>query len=89
MQVIEGGPGRGHYLVSSSDSKQLSDFIARAVNDAALKLIQVMGPEDAPHTALFDMPHDSAANLARSFQQAGHLKIEPDRPLSMFDSQPL
>ncbi len=89
MQAIKGGPGRGHYLVSSADSNLLNDFIARAGNDAALKLVQVMGPEAAPHTALFDMPHDSAAELARSFQEAGHLKIEPDRPLSMFDSQPL
>jgi len=89
MHAIKGGPGRGRYLVSSSDGRQLSDFIGRAGHDAALKLIQVMGPQDAPHTALFDMPHDSAAELERSFQEAGHLKIEPDRPLSMFDSPPL
>lgn len=89
MQAIKAGPGRGHYLVSSSDSKQLSDFIARASDDDALKLIQIMGPQTAPHTALYDMPHDSAAELARRFQEAGHLKIEPDRPLSMFESQPL
>lgn len=89
MQAIQGGPGRGHYLVSSADSQQLSDFIAQAGDDAALKLIKTMGPQAAPHTAVYDMPHDSAAQLAQRFQQAGHLKIEPDRPLSMFDSEPL
>ena len=87
MQAIKGGPGRGHYMVSSMDSNQLSDFIARAGDDPALTLLQIMGPQEAPHTAVYDMPHDSAAELARRFQTAGNLKIEPDRPLSLFDSQ--
>ena len=89
MQAIQGGPGRGHYLVSSVDSKQLSDFIDRASEDPELKLLQTVGPQDAPHTAVYDMSHDSAAELARRFQIAGNLKIEPDRPLSLFDSEPL
>ena len=86
MQAIKGGSGRGHYLVSSNDSTQLSDFIAGASDDSSLTLLQIVGPHDAPHTALYDMPHDSAAELARRFQLAGTLKIEPDRPLSLFDS---
>jgi hypothetical protein len=87
MQAIKGGPGRGHYLISSVDSKQLSDFIASAGDDPALQLIEIIGPQDSPHTAIYDMPHDSAAELARRFQTSGNLKIEPDRPLSLFDSQ--
>lgn len=89
MQAIQGGSGRGHYLVSSIDSKQLSDFIARAANDPALILLQVLGPQNAPHTASYDMPHDSAAELERRFQVTGNLKIEPDRPLTLFDNQML
>ena len=86
MQGDKGGTGRGRYLVSSADSKQLADFIALEGADPALTLLEKIGPQDAPHTAVFEMPHTTAATLTQRFERAGNLKIEPDRPLSLFKS---
>lgn len=84
MQTIQGGPGRGRYLVSSNDSNKLVDFIEQSSEDASLSLLDTMGPVDKPHTAVFDMPHETAALLSRQFKSEGNLKIEADRPLKMF-----
>ena len=84
MQNIQGGPGRGRYLVSSSDSSKLVDFIEEAGDDPSLSLLDTIGQHDKPHTAVFDMPHETAAELARRFKKEGKLRIEPDRPLKMF-----
>ena len=86
MQAIKGGPGRGRYLVSGGDSGTLIDFIDHAGDDPTFSLLDTIGPQDKPHTAVFEMPHDTAAALARRFQTEGTLKIEPDSPLSMFSS---
>ena len=43
-----------------------------------------MGPIENPHTALFDMPHETAASLSREFKHQGDLKIEPDLPAKVF-----
>lgn len=85
MQPYSSGPERGRYLVSATESKQLTAFLHEASADPTLHLLQTIGPHDAPHTAVFEMPHASAAALAQRFGVAGTLKIEPDRPLSMFD----
>ena len=85
MHANEGGSGRGRYLVSAADSNLLTDFIVQATADPALTLLEKIGPHEAPHTAVFDMPHATAATLAQRFEHAGNLRIEPDRPLSLFD----
>lgn len=84
MQIIQGGPGRGRYLVSGSDSSKLVDFIEQAGDDPTLSLLDTIGQQNKPHTAVFEMPHDTAAALARRFKDEGNLRIEPDRPLKMF-----
>ena len=84
MQQDKGGSGQGRYLVSSADSTQVADFIAQADADPALTLVEKIGPQEAPHTAVFEMPHATAATLALRFKHSGNLKIEPDRPLSLF-----
>ncbi len=85
MPVIQGGPGRGRYLVSCTDSGKLSHFVAEARADPGLRLLDMLGPPAAPHTAIYDMAHDTAASLQQRFAAGGDLRIEPDRPLSLFD----
>ncbi len=86
MQALKGGPGRGRYLVSGGDSDKLIEFIDQASEDPSVSLLDTIGPQQSPHTAVFDMPHDTAAALAQRFKNDGSLKIEPDSPLSLFSS---
>ncbi len=84
MPIIQGGPGRGRYLVSSADSVRLASFIAEAGALPGMRLLHTIGPAHAPHTAVYDMAHDMAAQLSRRFAAGGDIRIEPDQPLSMF-----
>lgn len=84
MSTLEGGPGRGRYLIIADDSHRLQGFIVEARNDPELHLIETIGPASAPHTAVFDMAHNKAVALQQGFHAEGALKIEPDRPLSLF-----
>ncbi len=86
MPVIQSGPGRGRYLVSCHDSSKLNDFVSGTRGNPELQLLDTIGPPGSPHTAVFDMSHDKAAELQRHFATGGELKIEPDQPLSMFSS---
>jgi hypothetical protein len=88
MPVIQGRPGRGRYLISCSDTRQLGDFMAGHHSDSDLRLLDTVGPPGAPHTAVFDMSHAKAAELQTHFAAGGNLKIEPDQPLSMFGDAP-
>lgn len=85
---IQPAPGRGRYLVSATDGARLLRFIAEAHGNPELHWLETLGPAAAPHTAVYEMPHDTAARLQQSFGASGELKIEPDRPLSMFGSAP-
>ena len=44
MQIIQGGRGRGRYLVSSKDSGILVEFIEQSSDDASLSLLDTRGP---------------------------------------------
>ncbi len=84
MPIIQGRPGRGRYLVSSADSARLASFIAEAGTLPGMQLLHTIGPAHAPHTAVYDMAHDTAAQLSQRFTASGEMRIEPDQPLSMF-----
>lgn len=88
MPVIQGGPGRGRYLVSCTDSGRLSRFVTDARANPELLLLDTVGPPGAPHTAVYEMAHDMAAQLQKHFAASGELNIEPDRPLSLFGRMP-
>ena len=88
MPIIHGGPGRGRYLVSCGDSAKLTGFVAEAARMPDLTLLDTLGPSGAPHTAVFDMAHATAAQLAQRFAASGDMKIEPDQPLSLFGDMP-
>ncbi len=88
MATIQGGPGRGRYLVSCNDSAKLARFVSDSHADPELQLIETIGPRDAPHTAVFDMAHAIAVQLEHRFAASGDMKIEPDQPLSLFGPMP-
>jgi hypothetical protein len=84
MPFIQGGPGRGRYLISGADSNRLAHFVSEASTNPDLQLLDTLGPPGAPHTAVYDMAHDMAAQLQKNFAASGDLNIEPDQPLSLF-----
>ncbi len=86
MTTIQGGPGRGRYLVSCADGARLARFVSEARGNPELHLLDTIGPQGAPHTAVFEMAHTTAAQLEQRFNAGGDMKIEPDRPLSLFGS---
>ncbi len=88
MPTIQGGPGRGRYIVSCSDGAKLARFVSDARANPELQLLDTIGPQGAPHTAVFDMAHATAAALEQRFASTGDMKIEPDRPLSLFGPSP-
>ncbi len=88
MPIIQGGPGRGRYLVSSADTAKLAGFVNAATSMPDLQLLHTIGPQNAPHTAIYEMTHATAAQLSQQFALSGDMKIEPDQPLSMFGDTP-
>lgn len=84
MTTFQGGPGRGRYLIIANDTQRLQRFIADAQADPELDLIETIGPTGAPHTTVYEMTHNKAGALEQGFQAEGALRIEPDRPLSLF-----
>ncbi len=85
MATIHGGPGRGRYLISCKDGARLARFVSDSLANPALHLLDTIGPQGAPHTAVYEMAHATAAQLEQHFAASGDMKIEPDRPLSLFD----
>ena len=61
MPLIQSAPGRGRYLVSSANGEKLSAFLSELSAHPELHLLDTLGPSQAPHTAVFDMPHEQAA----------------------------
>lgn len=88
MATIQGGPGRGRYLVSCNDGTKLASFVSESHANPELQLVETIGPPGAPHTAVFDMAHAIAAQLEHRFAASGDMKIEPDQPLSLFGPAP-
>ncbi|TFW21314.1 hypothetical protein [Duganella callida] len=80
------------FLVHAALGAPLNDFLAVAATDPEIAVVDVIGPRDRPHTAVIEISADKARELDQYFQRTGtpthQLTIEPDRPLSMFDSGP-
>ncbi len=72
------------YIIRASAPARLAAFIHDIAGDADAEVLDLIGPQDAPHTAVVAMPPQKAAGLAQHFQQSNELTIEPDRPLSLF-----
>lgn len=82
-------PDKARFLVHAAIGAPLNDFLALAVTDPEIAVVDVIGPRDRPHTAVVELSHDKARVLDQHFRRTGtpahQLTIEPDRPLSMFD----
>ncbi|MFT5532127.1 MAG: hypothetical protein ACI8WM_002714 [Burkholderiaceae bacterium] len=74
----------GHYIIRSTDPAALTNFIHETSVDPELDLIDKIGPAGRPHTIVVAMSNAKAAALEQRFTHASPLKIEPDRPLSLF-----
>lgn len=84
MSTLQGGPGHGRYLIIANDNHRLRRFVDDAHNDPELDLIETIGPNDAPHTAVYEISHNKAAALQQGFQAEAALRIEPDQRMSLF-----
>ena len=60
-------------------------FLASLPADAALRLVDTIGPQAQPHTAVVETDARTAQQLEQAFRISNQLMIEPDRPLSLFD----
>ena len=79
-------PGTNRYIIRAVDDAPVLDaFIAGIRNNPALRLLEVIGPQGQPHTAIVETDTATAEQLKQSFRTSNQLMIEPDRPLSLFD----
>ena len=82
--------GKARYLIHAADGAPLADFLALADIDPEITVVDVIGPRDRPHTAVVEITPDKARVLELHFRSTGspsqQLTIEPDQPLSLFDS---
>lgn len=80
---------KSRYLVHAALGAPLNDFLTVAATDPDIKVIDIIGPRDRPHTAVVELSPDKAQLLEQHFRLTGspahQLTIEPDRPLSMFN----
>ena len=91
MSQTHTAPGKARYLIHAACATPLADFLALAETDPEITVVDLIGPRGQPHTAVLEISEDTAQRLQRQFRDAGappthQLTIEPDRPLSMFDS---
>jgi len=90
MSQAHAAPGKSRYLIHATCCTPLTDFLALAETDPEIAVVDLIGPRGQPHTAVLEISEDTAQRLQRQFRDASappyQLTIEPDRPLSMFDS---
>lgn len=76
----------GRYIIRTvGDGPALAAFIASIKADTAVHLLNTIGPDVQPHTAVVETDAKTAERLEQSFRTSNQLMIEPDRPLSLFD----
>lgn len=86
MPLLQTGPDKARFLIRAvGDAVPLTDFLASAAADPAIKIVDRIGPAGNPHTVVAELSHDQARALEQRFNQSKQLLIEPDRPLSLFD----
>lgn len=78
------------YIVRArNEGRALDEFINAVNNDPALELVDVIGPQGHPHTAVVAVAQDMALAFEQRFRNSLELMIERDRPLSLFQDAAL
>jgi hypothetical protein len=78
--------GTSRYIIRAvHDGPVLAAFIAGIRANPAVTLVEAIGPQQQPHTAVIETDAQTAEQLKQSFCTSNQLMIEPDRPLSLFD----
>jgi hypothetical protein len=92
MTDTQVAPGKARFLIHAASGAPLTDFLALAAGDPEIAVVDTIGPNGQPHTAVVEISPDKARALALHFRSMSgpdhQLTIEPDRPLSMFDRRP-
>jgi hypothetical protein len=90
MSQAQPAPGKARYLIHTDCGTLLTEFLTLTENDPEITVVDLIGPREQPHTAVLEISAATAQRLQRQLRDAGtpshQLTIEPDRPLSMFDS---
>lgn len=74
------------FIVRGRDNGALTDFLAMINNDPAIELVDTIGPEHSPHTAVVAVAPEQALSFEQRIRNLQQLMIERDRPLSLFDT---
>ena len=76
---------RARYIVRARDDKPaaLAAFLAGVGADPDIDVVDTIGPQGQPHTAVVAIAPDKALAFERRFQNSNQLSIERDRPLSL------
>jgi hypothetical protein len=74
------------FIVRAPDEgSALADFLTIIKSDPELELVDIIGPEHRPHTAVVAVALEQAPSFEQRFRNLKQLLIERDRPLSLFD----
>ena len=68
-----------------AEGSTLNDFLTIIRDDQHLELIDTIGPQGHPHTAVVATASEHAPAFEQRFRNSPELMIERDRPLSLFD----
>jgi hypothetical protein len=63
----------------------LNDFLTTIRDDPQITLVNTIGPDGHPHTAVVSTATEHAPAFELRFRNSPELMIERDRPLSLFD----
>ena len=76
---------RARYIVRARDDNPaaLAAFLAGVGADPDIDVVDTIGPQGRPHTAVVAIAPDKALAFERRFQNSNQLSIERDRPLSL------
>ena len=71
------------YIVRArSEGSALADFLAAAQGEPTLEVLDTIGPQGQPHTAIVALDAELASAFEQRFCNSPHLMIERDQPLS-------
>ena len=77
---------KSRYIVRArAEGSTLNDFLISIQGDPELELVDTIGPQGQPHTAVVAVTPEQALSFEQRFRNSQHLMIERDRPLSLFD----